>query len=155
MTTMTLPRPSSHSGARAARSAPVPIGAMTLLDRSAAGLLQACSASTAAERYVGAHLAALRSAAAVLAVRGRTGRGGPRSVWELVPRVAPELTEWAAFFDATASRRAAIEADRGKPVTPREADDLLRESEAFQHAVEATLGLPQYPVLPDAVPSCG
>jgi hypothetical protein len=132
----------------------VPTGALTLLDRSAAGLLQACAARTAAERYVAAHLAALRSAAAVLAVRGRRSRGGPRSVWELVPAVAPELTEWSAFFAATAARRAAVEAGRTEAVSAREADDLLRDAEAFQHAVEGALGLPQHPVLPDAIPSC-
>jgi hypothetical protein len=134
--------------------APVPTAALTLIDRSSAGLLQGCAARSAAERYVAAHLAALRSAAAVLSVRGRSSRGGPRSVWDLLPRVAPELTEWAAFFAATATRRAAIETGRSETVTPREADDLLREAEAFQHAVESVLGLPQYPVLPDALPSC-
>jgi hypothetical protein len=75
-------------------------------------------------------------------------------VWDLLPQVAPELTEWASFFAATATRRAAIESGRSGAVTPREADDLLRDTEAFQHAVEATLGLPQHPVLPDALPSC-
>jgi len=134
--------------------APVSSTATSLIDRSAAGLLQACAARTAGERYVAAHLAALRSAAAVLAVRGRSSRGGPRSVWDLVPRVAPELTEWSAFFAATAGRRAAIESGRGAPVTSREADDLLRDAETFQHVVEELLGLPQYPVLPDALPSC-
>jgi hypothetical protein len=134
--------------------APVSTAALALIDRSAAGLLHACAARTAAERYVAAHLAALRSAAAVLAVRGHRSRGGPRSVWELLPRVAPELTEWASFFAATAARRAAIESGRAGAVTAREADDLLRDAEAFQHAVEAALGLPQHPVLPDALPSC-
>lgn len=148
MTATTLSRPVTRS------TAPVPTAALTLLDRSSAGLLQACAARTAAERYVTAHLAALRSAAAVIAARGRTGRGGPRSVWDLVPRVAPELVEWAAFFAATAARRAAVEAGRGDVVTSREADDLLRDAESFQHAVESVLGLPQYPVLPDAIPSC-
>ncbi|MFN8078762.1 MAG: SAV_6107 family HEPN domain-containing protein [Kineosporiaceae bacterium] len=142
MTATTLSRP------------PVSSNALTLLDRSASGLLQACAARTAGERYVAAHLAALRAAAAVLAVRGRSSRGGPRSVWELVPRVAPELSEWASFFEATAGRRAAIESGRASAVTPREADDLLRDAETFQHVVEGILGLPQYPVLPEALPTC-
>lgn len=142
MTAITLSRP------------PVSSSALTLIDRSSAGLLQACAARTAGERYVAAHLAALRAAAAVLAVRGRSSRGGPRSVWELLPRVAPELGEWASFFEATAGRRAAIESGRASAVTPREADDLLRDAEAFQHVVEGILGLPQYPVLPEALPIC-
>jgi hypothetical protein len=132
---------------------PVPAAALTLIDRSTTGLLQACAARKAGERYVAAHLAALRAAAAVLAVRGRRGRGGLRSVWELLPRVAPELVEWAAFFAATAERRAAVESGRARAGV-READDLLRDAEAFQHAVEALLGLPQTSVLPEALPSC-
>lgn len=143
MTATTLSRP------------PVPTAALMLIDRSSAGLLQACAARTAGERYIAAHLAAIRAAAAVLAVRGRaSSRGGPRSVWDVLPRVAPELTEWSAFFAATAARRAAVEVGRGEVVTPREADDLLRDAENFQHAVEALLGLPQLQVLPDALPSC-
>jgi hypothetical protein len=126
-----------------------------LLDRSRAGLLQALGARSPGERYVTAHLAALRSAAAVLAVRSRPGgRGGPRSVWEVLPRVAPELGEWASFFAATASRRAAIEAGRSDVVSAREADDLLRDAEAFHHLVESSLGLPYQQVLPGTLPSC-
>lgn len=143
MTATTLARP------------PVSTAARMLLDRSRAGLLQACAARTCGERYVAAHLAALRAAAAVLAVRGRPSmRGGPRSVWDVLPRVAPELTEWAAFFAATASRRAAIEAGRGEIITAREADDLLRDAESFHHVVESSLGLAHQSVLPAALPSC-
>jgi hypothetical protein len=143
MTATTLARP------------PVSTAARMLLDRSRAGLLQACAARTCGERYVAAHLAALRSAAAVLAVRGRPSvRGGPRSVWEVLPRIAPELTEWAAFFAATASRRAAVEAGRGEVITAREADDLLRDAESFHHVVESSLGLAHQPVLPGALPAC-
>ncbi|MFN8076321.1 MAG: SAV_6107 family HEPN domain-containing protein [Kineosporiaceae bacterium] len=135
---------------------PVPASAVLLLDRARAGLIQACTARSAAERYVGAHLSALRAAAAVLAVRGRpSARGGPRSVWEVLPKVAAELGEWASFFAATATRRAAVEAGRGEVVALREADDLLRDAELFLHVVEASLGLPHQPVLPVALPACG
>lgn len=135
---------------------PVPNSAILLLERARAGLLQACSARSAGERFVAAHLAALRVAAAVLAVRGRPAvRGGPRSVWEVLPRVAPELSEWAAFFAATASRRAAVEAGRGEVISTRNADDLLREAASFHDVVESLLGLPHENVLPLALPVCG
>jgi SAV_6107-like HEPN len=135
---------------------PVSPAARMLLDRSSAGLLQACAARSAGERYVAAHLSALRAAAAVLAVRGRpTSRGGPQSVWEVLPRVAPELEEWAAFFSATASRRAAVDAGRGDVIRPRDADDLLRDAETFHHVVETALGLPFQQVLPGSLPACG
>jgi HEPN superfamily protein len=134
---------------------PVSTAARMLLERSRAGLLQSLDARGCAERYVTAHLAALRAAAAVLAVRSRPGgRGGPRSVWEILPRVAPELGEWASFFASTASRRAAIEAGRTDVVSPREADDLLRDAEAFHHLVESSLGLPYQQVLPMTLPIC-
>jgi len=137
---------------------PVSSSAIMLMERARAGLLQACDTRSAAERYVAAHLAALRAAAAVLAVRGRPAmRGGPRSVWEVLPRVAPELGEWATFFAATASRRAAIEAGRGEIISVRDADDLLRDAEAFHDVVESVLGLPHEDVLPLplALPVCG
>ena len=134
---------------------PVSTAARMLLERSRAGLLQALDARSPGERYVTSHLAALRAAASVLAVRSRPGgRGGPRSVWEVLPRVAPELGEWASFFASTASRRAAIEAGRTDVVSPREADDLLRDAEAFHHLVESALGLPYQQVLPMTLPSC-
>lgn len=135
---------------------PVPVAATMLLDRSRTGLLHAAAARSAGERFVGSHLAALRAAAAVLAVRGRpSSRGGPRSVWEILPRVAPELGEWAAFFASTAALRAAVDAGRGDAVTVRQADDLLRDAENFHHVVETTLGLPRQDILPVALPACG
>jgi hypothetical protein len=135
---------------------PVSPAALMLLDRSRAGVLQACAARSPAERYVAAHLAALRAAAAILAVRGRPGtRGGPRSVWEVLPRLAPQLEEWAAFFAATATRRAAVEVGRGGVITSRDADDLLRDAENFRQIIETDLGVPRRPVLPVALPVCG
>ena len=134
---------------------PLSPAARVLLERSRAGLLAAAASRTCSERYQAAHMAALRAAAAVLAVRGRPGsRGGPRSVWEVLPRIAPEMGEWAAFFAATATRRAAVEAGRGEVVTPREADDLLRDAEAFHHVVEASFGMPFQQLLPGAYPAC-
>lgn len=54
-------------------------------------------------RYSSAHVAALRVAAAVLAVRARPVRSGPRrrvqrNAWVLLAEVAPEFGEWATFF---------------------------------------------------------
>lgn len=146
-TTATRTRTAGTTGAAGPRPAPVPVAAVELLDRAARGLARAELAGTPGERYVAAHLAALRCAAAVLAVRGRPSRRGPRSVWEVLPRVAPELGEWAAFFASTASRRAAVEAGRGETVTAREADDLLRDAGAFAVLVAGTLGVPVPPAL--------
>ncbi|KQX63747.1 SAV_6107 family HEPN domain-containing protein [Angustibacter sp. Root456] len=130
----------------------VPSSSLDLIDRARDSLVVALGASSAGERYVAAHLAALRAAAAVLSVRGRPHRHSrPRSVWEVLPTVAPELGEWAAFFDAGASRRAAIEAGRDDVVSSREADDLVRDGETFLSLVEELLGLPRHLVLPAGV----
>jgi len=107
------------------------------------GLLEATLADRHAERFAAAHLCALRAAAAVLAARARpsASRRRPSSVWALLPDVAPELAEWAAFFEAGAGKRAAAEAGLEHVVTPREADDLLREADTFLGLVETTLRL--------------
>jgi hypothetical protein len=124
-----------------------------LLDQSRSCLAEAASATTAGERYVAAHLAALRAGAAVLAARARADLGvvsgsrrraarGPRNVWNVLTAVAPELAEWAAFFAAGAGKRAAAEAGIPGAVTARESDDLLRDADAFLGLVCAVLGLP-------------
>ncbi len=164
-------------GYRAPRASRAPLAStsLDLLDRSRASLLQACRTGDAGERYVEAHLGALRAAAALLAarsipngasgagsagtgssgagssgagsaragraIRASTSRSRPRSVWELLPRVAPELTEWSAFFAASARRRAAVE--RGSRITGRESDDLLRQAENFLEIIQDLLGLPR------------
>jgi HEPN superfamily protein len=139
----------------AGTSAGISAGAsLDLLDASRRGLAEASSTTRPDERYAAAHLAALRAAAAVLAARvqppTRIGRrrSGPRSAWELLLGVAPELGEWAAFFAAGAGKRAAAEAGIASAVTAREADDLLRDSLTFLALVETTLGVPHQELLP-------
>ena len=126
------------------RTAPT---ALRLLAASRYALREAEHAETAAERYATAHLAALRAAAAVLAARAHPSdtRRRPTSAWVLLTAVAPELGEWAAYFAAGADKRAAALAGMRTAVTPREADDLVRDATTFLALVETTLGL-----LPDA-----
>lgn len=121
--------------------APVPAAVHELLDRAEAGLQHAGLSADVGERYVGAHLAGLRAAAAMLAARTtRSSPSRPRSVWEVLPTVAPELTEWATFFAVSARLRAAVE--RGDRVVPvREADDLVRQAEVFLQLVHDLLGV--------------
>ena len=126
---------------------PLVPAALDLLDLAHQGLAAAAETTVPAERYAAAHLAALRSAAAVLAVRTRPVevRRRPRSAWVLLSQVAPELTEWAAFFAAGAGKRAAAEAGIRAAVTAREADDLLRDTETFIAVIETTLGVSPRP----------
>jgi hypothetical protein len=91
-----------------------------------------------AERYIGAYLAALRAAAAVVAVRAKPDRSRTRpvSVWALLASVAPELREWAAFFAACSRTRAAVQAGVTRLVSTRDADDLVRQAEEFTNLAE-------------------
>jgi hypothetical protein len=125
--------------------------ALALLDSARQGLVSAEGDVSAAGRYVGAHLAALRAAAAIVAARAEPApprRRRPQSVWELLPRVEPTLSEWAAFFAAGASKRAAAEAGLPRAVTGREADDLLRDAATFVSLAESALGVPAQSPLP-------
>lgn len=128
--------------------------ALDLLSSASKGLAEAALADQPIDRYAHAHRAALRTAAAVLAARAtslRRRRRQLRSVWVLLPGVAPELREWAEFFAAGANKRAAAEA--GLPVvTAREADDLLRDAEMFLSRVAELLGIKyRQTTLPSAV----
>lgn len=130
--------------------APVPPAALDLLDQAERGLEQASALSDPGEAYVAAHLAALRAAAALLAVRGRPettprGRRRIRSVWEVLPEIAPELSEWSLLFAASAERRARIEAGIRGVAGQRDAAELARAAGHFLRLVQGTL-LPQ-PVL--------
>lgn len=111
------------------------------LSRARAALAGAELAEAAAERYLLAHLAALRVAAAILeATAHSTGRERLRNVWQLVGEVAPEFAEWAGFFAATQVKRQAVAAGATTIVTHREADDLVRDARAFHDVVARRLG---------------
>jgi hypothetical protein len=125
----------------------VPPAARELIGAASRVLADASQTDQPREQYALAHLAALRAAAAVLACHARpTRRRGPRSAWELLSLVAPELSEWAAFFAAGAAKRAAAEAGLGQ-VSQREAADLIREVECFLDLICARLQVAQQPGL--------
>ncbi|WP_338676178.1 SAV_6107 family HEPN domain-containing protein [Streptomyces sp. SCSIO 30461] len=135
------------------RRSSAPPAAVELLAQAHAGLEEAAGLPTPNERYATAHLAALRTAAAVLAVRGRPEtnprrRARIRSAWEVLPETAPELTEWSALFASGARRRARAEAGIQGAASARDADDLLRDAAMFLRLVERMLSL--QPVLPTA-----
>ena len=109
-----------------------PPAAVALLDEARRGLLEAEYALRPSDRYVTAHLAALRAASAVLAVRTRPRRRvRPASAWVLLADVAPELAEWAAFFAAGSGVRVAAQAGVTRLVSTRDADDLVRLAGQF------------------------
>jgi hypothetical protein len=125
--------------------------ALALLDSARQGLAAAETDPSVGGRYVGAHLAALRAAAAIVAARAEPvapRKKRPQSVWELLPRVEPTLSEWAAFFAAGAGKRAAAEAGLPRAVSAREADELLRDAATFVSLAENALRVPAQSLLP-------
>ncbi|MFD4969467.1 SAV_6107 family HEPN domain-containing protein [Streptomyces sp. NPDC058424] len=137
------------------RRSSAPPAALGLLAQARAGLAEATAHRTPNERYATAHLAALRTAAAVLAARGRPDptprrRARIRSAWEVLPEIAPELAEWSALFAAGAARRARAEAGIRGAAGQRDADDLIRDVAMFIRLVERMLLL--QPVLPQPRP---
>lgn len=139
------------------RRSAAPPAALDLLAQAQHGLDEAVAMETPNERYATAHLAALRTAAAVLAVRGRPEtserrRQRIRSAWEVLPEAAPELTEWCVLFASGARRRARAEAGIRDAASRRDADDLLRAAGVFLRLVERMLvaqpALPQPHVAP-------
>lgn len=149
MSTVTIARsPASRSPSRPDAhgyhgGAPPSRAALGLLRQAADGLVEAHREDDPLLRYPAAYLAALRAAAAVLAVRARPRprRGSTRNVWRLLSEVAPELGEWAAFFASCSDTRAAAEAGITRLVGRREADDLLRQAEQFVGIVGERLPL--------------
>ena len=151
---------STTTGRRGARTAvtgpgwgpgPVlPATTHSYLGRAAESLSEAMATSDVPTRYACAHVAALWAAAALLAARAQPAparRRPQKNAWVLLAEVAPELGEWAAFFAAGASKRAAAEAGSTRAVTSREADDLVRDADRFLAVVEHALGLvPHVPV---------
>ncbi|HTW15245.1 MAG TPA: SAV_6107 family HEPN domain-containing protein [Nocardioides sp.] len=122
----------------------LPATTHSYLARAAESLSEAVAAADVPTRYACAHVAALRAAAALLAARARpepARRRPQKNAWVLLTEVAPELSEWAAFFAAGAAKRAAAEAGSSRAVSAREADDLVRDADRFLGVVERTLGL--------------
>lgn len=130
--------PHRAAGASLSYQAPVPpSSALGLVRQARAGIVEAQRETAPAQRYATAYLAALRAAAAMLALRGRPhrGRARPTSAWVLLTSLAPEFTEWAVFFAAASATRAAILAGVTRNVTQRAADDLVREAAHFTDLV--------------------
>lgn len=118
--------------------------AVELLHAAGESLTAAHLADNVRARAAATRLAVLRAATAVLAVRPAADPVPRRTldVWSALPRVAPELTEWAQFFAAVLPE----EGERGWWPSVREADDLLRQGEEFATVVAGQLGLPPVPV---------
>ena len=130
----------------------LPAATHSYLERATESLREAITSSSVPERYAHAHVSALRATAALLAARAQptlpSRRRAQKNAWVLLAEVAPELSEWAAFFAAGAGKRAAAEAGLPRAVSGREADELLRDAETFLSLAEEALGVAAQAALP-------
>jgi hypothetical protein len=138
----------------------LPAATHSYLERAAYSLHEAITTSEVTLRYANAHVAALRATAALLAAkahptltRSRRSRPQQKNAWVLLAEVAPEFSEWAAFFAAGAAKRAAAEAGSTRSVTEREADDLVRDADRFLGLVEQSLGLAKHVPFHECLPA--
>ena len=135
----------------------LPAATHSYLERAASSLREATTTSDVPLRYACAHVAALRATAALLAARATPSigprRGRQKNAWVLLAEVAPELSEWAAFFSAGAAKRAAAESGSRRAVTEREADDLVRDADRFLGLVEESLGMTRHVPLQEHLPT--
>ncbi|WP_460544158.1 SAV_6107 family HEPN domain-containing protein [Glycomyces halotolerans] len=118
---------------------------LQLLATARTDLDDAAEQTRPGERYAEAHMAALRVAAAVLAVRaadvaGRRRPARPSSAWELLKGAAPELEEWASHFSRTARKRVLAQAGIPDIVTAEEADAIVADARRFLDVVVRLLG---------------
>lgn len=117
----------------------VPASALALLESARLGLQRCGNDPSPATRLVESQLAALRTAAAVVAVRSdpRTisSNEGPRSLWDVLPDVAPGLCEWARYFAVSPKRRG------GRALAWWHRASLRREADEFQLNVEKFFAL--------------
>ncbi|HLT60683.1 MAG TPA: SAV_6107 family HEPN domain-containing protein [Microlunatus sp.] len=100
--------------------------------------MEAELAGRPSERYLSAHLAALRTGAVIVRLRAAQVRS-PSHLWSLVAAVAPEFGEWSAFFSATEGKREAVRSGATAIVSEREAADLLRDAAAFYQQLAGRL----------------
>ena len=126
----------------------VPLTVQTVLAKAHRLLDEAAAADSPSERFRLAHVAALRTVAALFADRGRPASARHRLVpaWDLIEQVAPELAHWATYFAAAAPARAAVEAGVTSAVTERDGDEQLWAAAEFLRTAESAMGLLSAPL---------
>lgn len=125
-------------------TAPADRAAVELVARCDAELVAAQLSTDPADRFLHAHLAALRLAGALLLAAGaRPPRGRPRSAWDRLAAAVPACSGWADFFTAGARVRAAIDAGADS-VDDAFASAWVAAAEDFRDAVCRRLAIDPY-----------
>jgi hypothetical protein len=111
----------------------------TLIRKAIKDLDRAASAKAPSLTYELAHLAALGAAGAIVTARITPAQANtvlrPKSVWEALERVVPELDEWAAYFadGALLARKAHCGTAQ---VSPEDAEEMLSNARRFTDIAE-------------------
>ncbi|MFV0254410.1 MAG: SAV_6107 family HEPN domain-containing protein [Beutenbergiaceae bacterium] len=113
-----------------------------LLARADAELDAAAVASSGAMQYLHAHMAAIRTAAALLTMSAAATARRRRltSVWDQLADAGPQWQRWAARFAAGAPTRAAIEAGLIAELEPQAVSAAIAASIRFREQVGAVAG---------------
>lgn len=116
--------------------------ATTLLSRGKSELHTARLEQSADRCFAAAHVAAIRVAAAVLAMRARKkSPSGVQNVWSALRKAAPELTPWVAYFERSAKTRGRIEAGLRVSLSGFDAQLHIRHVQQFIADVQLVLDL--------------
>ncbi len=132
-----------------------PTSPAALIGQAWADLAESRRETDPNQRFAVAYLAALRGAAAMLALRGRPhrGRARPTSAWVLLANLAPELDEWALFFASSSATRAAVQAGVTRLVTQRAADDMTRQTAQFLDLIATAISTAGTTPVPASAPT--
>jgi len=95
-------------------------------------LATAAVAIDPADRYIAAHLAAVRAASAYVDLLG-VPRRGKHSIWEQLVAIDSCWVPWAAFFSTGTKLRQAVE--MGIPVATSVADEMTAYAEDFRDEI--------------------
>jgi len=96
-------------------------------------LATAAVALDPADRFISAHLAAVRAASAYVDLVGQPSKRGRRSVWEQLVAIDSGWVPWAAFFSGGTKLRQAVE--MGIPVATSVADEMTAYAEDFRDEI--------------------
>lgn len=115
------------------------INSHSLLRRAHGELDEASRRSTPQEQFLGAHMAALKGAAAVLAIAvppGQSKRRRLRSAWVQLEELGEQWHPWVVYYEASARTRAALSSGLVRGVESDQAQDALRVTGRFLASVE-------------------
>lgn len=115
------------------------VNSHSLLRRAHGELDEANRRTAPQEQFLGAHMAALKGAAAALAIGGPNGqskRRRLRSAWVQLEELGEQWHPWVIYYEASARTRAALSSGLLREIGSEQAQDALRVTGRFLESVE-------------------